>query len=128
MSNYSTSASRLLANRRLLVLFSSLVLGLPPAVRAQATIGQLETVFSSVVSVVLTLTGIATLVMLVVGGFKFLSASGDKEATQKAAKTLTYAIGGLVLTLSAWIILNFLGNFLGIDFSVFSICLPGQTC
>lgn len=91
-----------------------------------ASIYDLETVFSGVISVVLTLVGIATLVMLVVGGFKFLSAGGDKEATQKASQTITYAIGGLVLTLSAWIILNFLGNFLGINFSVFNICLPGQ--
>lgn len=91
-----------------------------------ASIYDLETVFSSVVSVALTLVGIATLVMLVVGGFKFLTAGGDKEATQKAGQTLTYAIGGLVLTLSAWIILNFLGNFLGINFSVFNICLPSQ--
>ena len=90
-----------------------------------ARISDLEGVFGSVVSVALTLGGITALVMLVIGGFKFLSAGGDKEATQKAGKTITYAIGGLVLTLSAWIILNFLGNFLGIDFSVFSICLPG---
>ena len=92
-----------------------------------ASISDLEKVFSNIVSVALTLGGITALVMLIVGGFKFLSAGGDKEATQKAGKTLTYAIGGLVLTLSAWIILNLLGNFLGINFSTFSICLPGFT-
>lgn len=93
-----------------------------------ASIGDLETVFGNVVSVALGAAGIAALVMLIVGGFKFLSAGGDKEATQKAGQTITYTIGGLVLVLSAWIILNFLGNFLGINFSVFNICLPGQSC
>lgn len=92
-----------------------------------ARISDLEGVFGNVVSVALSAAGIAALVMLIVGGFKFLSAGGDKEATQKAGQTITYAIGGLVLVLSAWIILNFLGNFLGIDFSVFNICLPGNT-
>mgnify|MGYP001573739194 FL=1 len=86
-----------------------------------AKISDLEQVFGSVVSVALSAAGIAALVMLIVGGFKFLSAGGDKEATQKAGQTITYAIGGLVLVLSAWIILNFLGNFLGVDFSVFKI-------
>ncbi len=86
-----------------------------------AKISDLEGVFGNVVSVALSAAGIAALVMLVIGGFKFLSAGGDKEATQKAGQTITYAIGGLVLVLSAWIILNFLGNFLGIDFSVFKI-------
>ena len=88
-----------------------------------ASIGDLETVFGNVVSVALSAAGIAALVMLIVGGFKFLSAGGDKEATKKAGQTITYAIGGLVLTLSAWIILNFLGNFLGVDFSTFKIAL-----
>ncbi len=93
-----------------------------------ATIQNLETVFSSVVSGALTLAGIAVLVMLIVGGFGFLTAGGDKEGAAKAQKTLTYAIGGLVLVLSAWIILNLLGNFLGLNFSMFSICLPGPVC
>lgn len=90
-----------------------------------AQIGDLDQVFASVVSKALTLAGITALVMILVGGFKFLTAGGDKEATAKAGKTLSLAIGGLILTLSAWIILNLLGNFLGLDFSFFSICLPG---
>jgi len=69
------------------------------------------------------LAGIAVLVMLVWGGYQFLMAGGDKEGAAKAQKTLTYAIGGLILVLSAWIILNLLGNFLGVDFSVFKITL-----
>ena len=89
------------------------------------TISDLETVFSSVISLALTAAGLAAFVMLIVGGFQFLTAGGDKETTQKAQKTLTYAITGLVVALSAWILLNFLGNFLGLDFSPFSICLPG---
>ena len=93
-----------------------------------AKISDLEQVFSSVVSGALTLAGIAVLVMLISGGFGYLMAGGDKEGATKAQKTLTYAIGGLVLVLSAWIILNLLGNFLGVDFSIFSICLPGSVC
>lgn len=93
-----------------------------------ARISDLDSVFGNVVSVALTLSGITVLVMLVVGGFKYLSAGGDKEAAQRAWHTLTYAVGGLVLVLSAWIILNLLGNFLGIDFSTFTICLPGESC
>ena len=92
-----------------------------------ATIQNLETVFSTFISGALTLAGIAVLVMLIVGGFGFLTAGGDKEGAAKAQKTLTYAIGGLILVLSAWIIVNLLGKFLGVSFSVFSICLPGFT-
>lgn len=103
-----------------------LFLGAPP-VFAQASIPDLEVVFSSVISVALTLTGIGTVIMLVVGGFQFLTAGGDKEATQRAGKIITFAITGLVLVLLSWLILNFLGYFLGIDFTNFTICLPGST-
>lgn len=92
-----------------------------------AKISDLELVFSNIVSVALTGAGIAVLVMFIVGGYGFLMAGGEKEPTQKAQKTLTYAIGGLILVLSAWIILNLLGKFLGVDFSVFKICLD-TTC
>ncbi len=89
-----------------------------------ARISDLEQVFGSVVGIALSAVGIVVLVMLIVGGFKFLSAGGDKEATQKAGQTITYAVGGLILVLSAWIILNFLGKFLGVDFSTFKIMAP----
>mgnify|MGYP001563392445 CR=1 FL=1 len=95
---------------------------------APAQLTDLTTVLSSVVGVAIPLAGIAVVVMFLAGGFGFLMAGGDKEATQKAQRTLTYAIGGLILTLSAWMIIALLGNFLGIDFSNFTLCLPGPSC
>jgi hypothetical protein len=77
------------------------------------------------IGAVITLAGLGAFIMLIVGGFMYLMSGGEKEATQKAQKTLTYAIGGLVVTLSAWIIMNFVGNFLGINLATFNICLPG---
>jgi hypothetical protein len=93
-----------------------------------ATIGQLQDVIESIIKLALQGVGIAVVVMLLVGGFQYLSAGGDKEATARASRTLTFAIMGLVLALSSWIIMKLLGDFLGLDFSVFNICLPGQTC
>lgn len=90
-----------------------------------AQLSQLEGVFASVITVAITLVGMAVLVMFLVGGFGYLTAGGDKDATQKAQRTLTYAIAGLLLVLSSWVIMNLLGKFLGIDFSTFTLCLPG---
>lgn len=91
---------------------------------APAQLTDLTTVLSSVVSVAIPLAGVAVIVMFLVGGFGFLTAGGDKEATQKAQRTLTYAIGGLILVLSAWMIMALLGNFLGISFDNFTLSLP----
>jgi len=92
-----------------------------------AKISDLEVVFSKVISGALTLVGVAVLVMFIAGGLGYLMAGSDKEGAAKAQKTLTYAIAGLVLTLSAWIILNLVGSFLGIKFDNFSICLPNSS-
>lgn len=91
---------------------------------APAQLTDLTTVLSSVIGVAIPIAGIAVVVMFLVGGFGFLTAGGDKEATQKAQRTLTYAIGGLILVLSAWMIMALLGNFLGISFDNFTLSLP----
>lgn len=93
-----------------------------------AKISNLQGVFSSVIGVAINLCGVAVIVMFLVGGFGYLTAGGDKEATQKAQKTLTFAVAGFILVLSAWIIMKLLGNFLGIDFDSFTLCLPGSSC
>jgi len=92
-----------------------------------ASLSDLDKVFATVVSVVLVLAGIATFFMLITGGIRFILAGSDKEATQKAWKNITFAVAGLLVSLSAWVIINFLSNFLNINFSTFTICLPTFT-
>lgn len=85
-----------------------------------------QTVIEHFISILLSLGGAAVLVMFLVGGFQYLLAAGDKEATAKAQRSLQWTIWGLVIIVSSWAIINLLGSFLGVDFSVFSICLPGS--
>lgn len=92
-----------------------------------ATFAQLELVFSNFITVAIALGGIAALVMLVFGGFQFLTAGGDKESTQRAQKIITYAVAGLVLIIVSWIIIALLSNFLGLDLGHFTLCLPGYS-
>jgi hypothetical protein len=95
---------------------------------APARIGNLDQVFASIISIALTVIALIAIAMLVVGGYKFLLAGADKDAVSKARNTLTYAVAGLILAVSAWMILRLLGNFLGINVANFTICLPGQAC
>lgn len=93
------------------------------AYTAPARLEDLDIVLESVISAALVLVATASLVMLVIGGFHYLSAGSSKEATARAQNTLTYAVFGLIISLSAWIILYILGRFLGVDFQSFSICI-----
>lgn len=91
-------------------------------------LGKLNDVVGNIVMILIPLAGFACIVMIVVGGFNYLSAGGDKEGAARAQKTLTYAISGLILTISAWLILDLFGKFIGITIGQFNICFPGQTC
>ena len=88
-----------------------------------AKLADLDTVFESVVKSALVLVATASLVMLVIGGYQYLSAGANKEGTARAQSTLTYAVVGLVISLAAWIILILAGLFLGADFTNFTICV-----
>ncbi len=80
-----------------------------------ATIQGFECVFRNVVSVAVTLAGLAIFVMLIIGGFKYLTSGGDPKAQEQAKNTMTYAVLGLVLIIAAYLILNFISVFTGID-------------
>ena len=56
---------------------------------------------------------VATLV-LIIGGVKWATAGGDKEALGSAQKIITSAIIGLVIVLAAWAIIGLIKAFFGI--------------
>ena len=89
---------------------------------APARLSDLDSVFASVLRVALAGVGIAVVVMFIIGGYQFLMAGSDKDAAARARHTLTYAVIGLILALSAWIILSLVGTFLGVNFANFTIC------
>lgn len=74
----------------------------------------LQGIFSNVVSVAIGLAGIGFFVMFVIGGFSYLTAGGDTGKVEGAKKTLTYAIGGLVLIVLSFLILNLISSFTGV--------------
>jgi len=86
-----------------------------------ATLQDLEVVFSRIVEVVLGLTGIVLFLMLIMGGFRFITAGGDPKAIESAKKTLTYAIGGIFLVALSFLILRFVSTFTGVDVTQFKI-------
>ena len=90
-------------------------MGTPPPLQG------LETVFENVVTSLLALGGIILFLMLLSGGFKYLTSGGDPKATEGAQKTLTYAIGGFVLLAGSFILLKIISTFTGADVTNFTI-------
>jgi hypothetical protein len=91
-----------------------------------AQFSDLEVVFTNVISTILGLAGIVLFIMLLLGGFRYLTAGGDPKSAEAARKTLTYAIGGLVAIALAYLLLVFIEEFTGINVTVFEI-IPKKT-
>jgi hypothetical protein len=85
------------------------------------TIKGFERVFSNIVIVAIGFAGLALFIMLLVGGFKYLTSAGNPKAAESARNTITYAILGLVLVALAYLILMFISTFTGVDLSTFRI-------
>lgn len=85
------------------------------------TIKGFEVVFNNIVTIALSFAGVAVFIMFLVGGFKYLTSGGDPKAVEEAQKTLTFAIGGLILIALSFLILVFIKNFTGVDLTNFTI-------
>ena len=79
-----------------------------------ATIQGLQCLLGNILSVAITIIGLAGLVMFIVGAFTYMIAGTNAQLVEKAKKSITYAVIGLVVALSSFIILNLIAAFTGI--------------
>lgn len=80
-----------------------------------ATLQGLECIFANLLQIALVLAGLVLFIMLVVGGFRYLTSGGDPKAKEAAQGTLTHAIAGLVILLLAFVILRFIAFITGVE-------------
>ena len=69
------------------------------------TLSSLECVFKVVISNLLAVGGIIFFVMLLTGGYQYLTSGGSPDSVARAQNTLTYAIIGLVAAMLSYMIL-----------------------
>lgn len=76
-----------------------------------AKIRDLVDIIENIIKLLAPAAAIAFLIMLLIGGFKFVSSGGDPKATASAKATLTYAVIGVILVVVAWLILSAISYF-----------------
>jgi len=62
---------------------------------------------SAVINYLIGFLGLIALVVVLVGGFKWMTAGGDEKKVKAAKDTLIAGIVGLIIVLSAWVIVRF---------------------
>ncbi len=139
---YNQTVHKLFRTLTLVALFLTVALGLPTQAHAQtqawgnvcvagnegygsgdvATIQGFQCLLGNILTIIFTLIGFAGLLMLIIGSFRYLLSGGNSKGTESAKNTITYAVIGLVVALSALIIVNLIAAFTGIDaIKVFTI-------
>jgi len=69
--------------------------------------GQLEGLLKTVLNLLSVLAGIIAVIMIIIGGFKYVTSSGDANSAGSAKNTIIYALVGLVIAAFAQIIVQF---------------------
>ena len=73
----------------------------PTDVSLAGTIGQ-------IIGIILSFLGIIFFVLVIYGGFLWMTAAGSEEQVGKAKKIIVYAAIGIIIILSAYVITNFI--------------------
>ena len=92
-----------------------------PTGKTPAQLKDLEVVFGRIVGLATYIALLVVFIMLVNGGFKYITSGGDPKKAEVAKNTITYALLGLVALIGIWFILKLISIFTGVDVTQFII-------
>ena len=69
-----------------------------------------STVWVNIIELAAFVVGAVAVLMLVIGGLRYVLSAGDAQATQSAKNTILYALIGVVVAFIAWTVVNFVLN------------------
>jgi hypothetical protein len=67
----------------------------------------MATIVANVVNVLLFIIGALSVIMIIFGGFKYITSGGDSSGVTAAKNTIMYAVIGLIVAVLAYAIVNF---------------------
>ncbi len=69
--------------------------------------GPLETLIKNIINVLSAIVGAICVVMIIIGGFRYVTSGGESNAISGAKNTILYAIVGLIIVAFAQVIVQF---------------------
>lgn len=66
--------------------------------------------FSEVSNVLIFLVGAIAVIMLIIGGLRYVTSQGDASAVKSAKDTILYAVAGIVVAVMAYAIVHFVAT------------------
>ncbi len=69
-----------------------------------------QKLISAVITLLSMAVGVVSIIMIIIGGFKYVMSNGDSNGINSAKNTILYALVGLVVVAMAQVIVNFVLN------------------
>lgn len=109
-----------LKSRTLLFATALLVPGIAGAAKvdSQTTIPDLEQLPRRIFVLLLTFLPAIATIYLAIAGYRYIVSQGNPDLMEKAKKNLTYAVVGVVVSYSAFLIIRFVGSQLGFGYTL----------
>lgn len=67
----------------------------------------LPAIITNILYAIIAVTGLVSVVYIIIGGINYMTSSGDTTKVEKAKKTILYALIGMIICVLAFAIVNF---------------------
>lgn len=81
-----------------------------PVFAASGDVGQIESFIQNVIQAIAGLAGLVATGFFVVGGFRYITSSGNPEHLEKAKRTIMFSATGLAITIAAFVLSSIVTN------------------
>ncbi len=80
------------------------------ASQTSANVSQVSSFMKSIIQIMAGLAGLLATAYFVVGGFNYITSSGNPQRLEKAKRTILYSAIGLSITIAAFVISNIVSS------------------
>ncbi len=69
--------------------------------------GSLEVLFGNITNALIFIIGAVSVIMIIVGGLRYVTSNGDPKQAESARNTIMYSVIGIIIAIASFSIVNF---------------------
>lgn len=92
--------------------------------RPEDAVVAIANILSTIIGLITTIAGLYFIFQFMIGGFEWMTSSGDKTRLQKAQERMTHSLIGLIIVVASFALISIIARILG--FQSFFLNNPGQ--